>query len=104
MNHEASFAFSNEVIVVRAGSITGVCVRFTSTVTAGTVDVEVYVNGTATGLVAQLNTTDTVFKATTQAKDADTFVAGDRIKLRYTTSGSFAPTNDHIKASVEIET
>jgi len=104
MNHDpGAAAFIDEIVMIRAGSITGVCTRYTSTVTAGTIDVEVYKNGAATGLIAQLNTTDTVFKATTQAKDADTFVAGDRIKLQYTTAG-LTPTAGDLKASVEIET
>lgn len=87
---------------VRAGSITGIAVYSDDPTTAGTLTVEVYKNGVATGLTAVLNTTDPTFKATTQAAGLDTFAAGDRIDIRYTTNGAFLPITANIIASFEI--
>lgn len=89
-------------IALRAGSITGVAVKTNDPWTAGTCAVEVYKNGSATGLIATLSTTDHTFKATTQAKDLDTFVAGDEISVYFTVSG-WTPTTADIRAVVELE-
>jgi len=90
-------------VPVRAGSVLGVCVLSNEARTAGTLTVEVYKNGAATGLTAVLNGTDTTFKATTQGKDNDTFVAGDQIDLRVTTSADWTPVTADIRATLEIE-
>lgn len=89
-------------IALRAGSITGVAVKTNDPWTAGTCAVEAYINGAATGLIATLSTTDHTFKAATQAKDLDTFVAGDEISLYFTTSG-FTPTTADIRGVLELE-
>jgi hypothetical protein len=88
---------------IRAGSITGVFVESTAARTAGTLTVEVYVAGVATGLTAVLDGTNTTFKATTQAKDLDTFTAGQAITLRFQTVG-WTPTTADISAGFEFET
>lgn len=91
-------------IPVRQGSITGIVVRSTEARSAGTLTVEVYKNGVGTGLTAVLNGSNTTFKTTLQAKDADGFVAGDQIDVRITTDGSWAPTTADILVSIEVET
>lgn len=93
----------NERIVTRGGSIIGVVVLSNEARTAGTMTVEVTKNGVGTGLTAVLDATNTTFKATTQAKDADTFVAGDRIGAIITTDATWAPTTADITVEVLIE-
>jgi len=90
-------------IMLRSGSILAIGVRSSEARTAGTLTVEVYVNGAATGLTAVLDATNTTFKVTTQAKDMDAFVAGDQIDARITTDASWAPTTADIDVTVEIE-
>lgn len=93
----------NTFIPVRAGSILGVAVYSNAARSAGTLTVEVFKNGTGTGLTAVLDATNTTFKATTQAKDTDTFAAGDRLDIRITTDASWAPTTADVRATLEIE-
>lgn len=87
---------------VRAGSVTGVVVRSNEACTAGTATVEVTINGTGTGLTAQLNTTDTLFKVATQAAGLDTYAAGDQIGVIITTSADWAPTTADITVLAEL--
>lgn len=93
----------NAFIPVRAGSITGICIWSNAARSAGTLTAEVYVNGSATGLQAILNGTNTTFKATTQAGGIDVFNAGDRIDIRISTDGSWAPTTADVRATLEVE-
>jgi hypothetical protein len=90
-------------ISVRPGSILAIGVRSSEARTAGTLTVEVYKNGAATGLTAVLDATNTTVKVTTQARDTDTFIAGDQIAARVTTDASWAPTTADIDVTVEIE-
>lgn len=94
----------DSLIVPRAGSLTAICVRSNEARTAGTLTVEICKNSVATGLTAVLNGTDTQFKSTTQAKDTDTFVAGDLIDVKITTDASWAPTTADIRVTIELET
>lgn len=77
------------VVMERAGSIIGVWVAAANARTAGTLTVEVYINGVASGLTAVLNGTDTQYAYGTQAAGADTFSAGARVDIR-ATSASFS--------------
>lgn len=95
--------FGTQWIALRAGSITGIQVKSSQARTAGTLTVEVFRNG-ATGLTAVLDGTNTLQKSTIQAKDLDTFVAGDAIDVRVTTTAGWLPVSAQITASVEIET
>lgn len=88
---------------VTGGSLTGVLVKSDTPVTAGTLTVEVYKNGAGTGLTAQLNTTDTTMKVTTQAAGLDPFVAGDRLEIVVSTAVGFLPITANIRASLEVE-
>lgn len=98
-----SGACTNAWIPTVPGSITRVCVYSNAARSAGTLTVEVCVNGTGTGLTAVLNGTDTTFATGTQTADKDAFVAGDRLDIRITTDGSWAPTTADIRASLEVE-
>jgi hypothetical protein len=104
LDRDLASAFVDSFIPVRSGSITGVCVRTDDARTAGTCTIEVYKNGAGTGLTAVLDGTNATFKATTQAKATDTFVAGDRIDLRVTTDAGWLPATANIRCSIEVET
>lgn len=98
-----SGACTNAFVATTDGSITKVCVYSNAARSAGTLTVEVHVNGSATGLQAQLNGTDTTFAVGSQTSDKDLFVAGDRLDIRITTDGSWSPTTADIRASLEVE-
>lgn len=96
---------------VRPGSVTGVVVTSTEARTANTCTVDVYKNtglagaaGSSIGLTAVLDGTNTSRKATTQAKDADTFAAGDELYIVYTTSAGWTPTTADLRCALEVET
>ena len=94
----------DEAYFARAGSITGVWVHTNDPRTAGSLTVEVYKNGVATGLQAVIDGTNTTFKATTQAKDTDAFVAGDSLDIRFSTDAGWTPIAADIRAGLEVET
>lgn len=73
------------IVMPRPGSIVGLAIA--SSVAIGGVSgnnrqFEVYKNGVATGLMAELNATNPQFAFVTQASGLDTFVAGDRLDVR----------------------
>jgi hypothetical protein len=90
------------VLVMRAGSITGIWVAASTARTGGTLTVEVWKNGVATGLTAVLNATNTTYKTTTQLPELDTIAAGDRLDIRITTDASWTPATADIEAGLEI--
>lgn len=92
-----------EVPTIRAGSIIGIAVYSNEARSAGTLTVDATVDGTKTGLTAVLDGTNSQTKVTTQAKDTDTFTAGQRIGVKLTTDGSWAPTTADITVTVLIE-
>jgi hypothetical protein len=79
-----------------AGTITGIIIRGNDNRTAGTKTVEVYKNGVAAGLTAQLNGTDVIFDVTTQAAGLDTFAVGDTISVAMQTVGWTPTTSDDV--------
>lgn len=95
-------AAPNYWIAPRAGSITGVVVRSDAARAAGTLTVEVFLNGSGTGLTAVLDGTNTTVKATTQASALDTFAAGDQLDVRITTDGAWLPTTANVRAALEV--
>jgi hypothetical protein len=88
--------------VVRNGWVTGICLRTSTARTAGTLQAEVVVSGTPTGLIAQLDGTNTVANAVRQAAGIDSCNAGQRLEVRITSDASWAPTTDDISVSIEI--
>lgn len=96
--------FGDKLVLPRAGSLTGICAKASTAVTAGSATIEAYVGTNTTGLTCVLDVTNSTFKATTQAKDADTFAAGDELSLKITTSTNFAPTTLDLVATLEVET
>lgn len=96
-------ATRTERIQIIGGSIIGVVVYTNDARTAGTLTVEVTKNGSGTGLTAVLDGDNTTVKVTTQAKETDTFAAGDRIGVALTTDSSWAPTTADITVEVLLE-
>ena len=90
------------VVMSRAGSIVGLSVASSEARTAGTATFEVYKDGTATGLTAVLNAIDTQYVDASQAASLDTFVAGNRLDVRVTTDGSWAPATADVEAVITI--
>ena len=91
-------------IAPRAGSITGVWVKSDSARSAGTCTIFVFKNNASVGFSAILDGTNTIFKASTTAKDNVTFVAGDEIDVRVATDAGWLPTTANIRAGIDIET
>jgi hypothetical protein len=89
-------SIANDWVAFRAGSITGIATRTNGGVTAGTLTINVLVNGVIV-FTSAITATTTV---TTQAKDVDAIVAGDLITVSYTSSLAF---NGPTLASVEVE-
>jgi hypothetical protein len=94
---------NREYVLPYAGSIVGIGVASSEARTAGTLTVDATVNGTKSGLTAVLDGTNTQFHTATQAKDTDTFAAGNRLGVKFTTDGTWAPTTADIVVTVVIE-
>lgn len=96
-----------EVTIIRPGSIVGVSILITGPRTAGQADFEVTLNGAGTGFMCTFDGSSEDTSTTTSAtQDAglDAIVAGDKIGIRYTTDGSWAPTGNVAEGMVEIDT
>jgi hypothetical protein len=92
------------VVMDRAGSIVGISVDANAVRTGGIATFEVWKNGVATGLTTTLDATNTQTNFAAQAKDLDTFVAGDRIDVRMTTDASWTPvTANSIECAVTVQ-
>lgn len=90
------------VTMAYPGSIVAIMVNSTEARTAGTATFEVFKNGTGIGLTAVLDGTNTTKKVTTQAFATDTFVAGDVLDIRVTTSG-WTPTTADVEAGLVVQ-
>jgi hypothetical protein len=97
-------------VMPRTGSVTGIVVKSNEARTAGTVTIDARVNtglagaaGTATGLQAVLDGTNTAKKATTQAPNLDTFAAGDEVYPTYTSTGAWTPVTADVQVYLEVE-
>lgn len=90
------------VPMVRPGSVTGIVVRSNEARTAGSLTVEPTINGTATGLSAVLDATNTTVHTATQAAGRDTYPAGGEVGVKITTTGDWAPTSADIQVTVEV--
>jgi hypothetical protein len=99
----------------RSGSVTGVFVAMNAPVTSAgqNLTITVYKNtgdpaaaGSSIGLSVALDSVTNPRKnQTTQAKNTDTFAAGDELYLLYTTGATFLPTGSgDVTAGIEVET
>lgn len=91
-----------EVPMVTGGSVIGIVVYSNAARAAGTLTVDATINGTVTGLQAVLDGTNTQTDTGTQAVGTDTFTAGQRIGVKITTDGSWAPTTADIDVAVLV--
>lgn len=92
-------------IAPRAGRIVSVWVYSSEARSAGTLTIEVFKNGTQFGTVSvSLNATYTTFDVRYVKRQTLPFAAGDRLDLRITTDGSWAPTTADVRAGLEVET
>lgn len=80
-----------QVLMLYPGSVIGVGGKANANVTAGTIRFAVTKNGT-TVFSAVNSATGVSIISGTQAKDTDTFAAGDTIGVKCTTSAAYAPT------------
>lgn len=99
---KASISTNNEYTMELEGSIIGIAVASNAARSAGTLTVDVTINGSATGLQAVLDGTNTTYHYATQIPETDTFSAGDRLGVDYTTDGSWAPTTADIVVTVTV--
>lgn len=90
------------VVMDRAGDILGIAVASSEARTGGTATFEVYKNGVATGLTVTLDGTNTQYNSATQAAGTDSYVAGDRLDVRVTTDGTWAPTTADVEAVIIV--
>jgi hypothetical protein len=94
---------NTEFVMPYAGSVIAISVASNAARSAGTLTVEPSINGTGTGLTTELDASPTQYNQATQAKDTDTFSAGDRLGVEITTDGSWAPTTADIVVAVIVE-
>jgi hypothetical protein len=85
-----------------AGYVVGIAVYSNAARTTGTLTVDATINGTVTGLTAVLDGTNTQTHSTRQALTSDAFTAGQRIGVKITTSGTWAPTTADIDVVVLV--
>jgi hypothetical protein len=91
----------NTWVAKRAGSITGVSAALSAAITTGTITVKVFKNGVASGLSSAITATNAKGYATA-AIGTYTFVAGDLIDIRITTTADLDPLTLDLTATVEV--
>lgn len=90
-------------IAPKAGSIVRVWVKASASVSAGTLTVTVYKNGSTTGFSTTLTSSNPTWNAAIQASGDDMFVGGDALSIYVTTDGSYSPTTVDIRAGFDVE-
>jgi hypothetical protein len=84
-------AGNTEYVMPMSGSIVGVSVATNDSLTAGTVNHQVLLNGSGTGLTCLLDTSNVDYRYKTQERDLDRFAAGDRLAAHFDSSASYTP-------------
>lgn len=82
--------------------VIGVSVRASAARTAGLLDVEPTIGGTALGFQADLNATDTQSAYKRNLRDADRGTAGGRVGCNITTDASWAPVTADVAVVVWV--
>lgn len=99
---EANIVLSvTEYVLPWSFNIVGISLVSNEARTAGTCTVDATINGTATGLQAVLDATNTTRDTGTQPRETDRGVAGDRVGVKLTTA-SWTPTTAHIVVIVWV--
>lgn len=93
----------SEIEMPWGGSLTGISINTNESRTAGSMIADPTVNGSVTGLTATLDGTNADHHSSTQAKDTDTFSAGDRIGIKFTSSADWAPVTADHSVTVYVE-
>lgn len=96
-------AGNTEYVLPYAGSVVGISIASNDARTAGTLTVDATIDGAVTGLQAILDAANTQYKATTQARELDTFAAGQRIGVKITTDAGWLPVTADIVVTVIVE-
>jgi len=91
------------VVMPWAGSVIGIAAYSNDACTSGSLTADATINGTATGLQAVINTTDTQTKYASQANNTDAFTAGQRIGVKVTTTSNWLPTTADVIVTVFVE-
>jgi len=86
-----------------AGSVIGVSVFSNDACTTGTLTADATINGSATGLQAELTSATATVASVTQANDADTFTANQAIGVKVTTDAEWLPTTADVVVVVYVE-
>lgn len=93
---------NTEYTMELTGSVVGISIASNASRSAGTLTVDVTINGSVTGLQAVLDGTNAQYHYATQLPETDIFSAGDRLGIDITTDGSWAPTTADIVATVVV--
>lgn len=96
-------AGNTEYVMAFPGSIIGISIAANAARSAGTLTVDATKNGTVTGLQAVLDGTNTQYHYASQDAESDVFVAGDRLGVKITTTGAWAPTTADIVVTVIVQ-
>jgi hypothetical protein len=91
------------VVMDRPGSIVGISAALNAPRSAGTLTFRVFNTGIDTGFSVVIGAVNPQFNFATQAAGQDTFVAGDRLDIRVTTSGNLNPTSLDGEAVVTVQ-
>jgi len=91
-----------EIPMPAPGHVVGVVVYTNAARAAGTLTVDVTINGTVTGLQAILNGSSTTTTATRQAQNTDKYTIGQRIGVKITTDSGWLPTTADIDVAVLV--
>jgi hypothetical protein len=85
--------------MTRAGSIVGLSTRLTEAITAGTLTVEVTINGSPSFALVHTSGTGSQF---TQSAGIDSYAAGDLVGIRITTDAGFLPNTTDLEAYIQV--
>lgn len=92
-----------EYVMPWAGSVIGISVRSNEARTAQTATLDATIDGTATGLQAVLDGTNTQSHSATQADTLDTFTVNQRIGIKLTTHATWTPETADFQAVVWVQ-
>jgi len=94
----------DDIPAIRAGSLVGLSVRFTETITAGETTIAVTINGVATALTLTCDAgTNPDGGIATAASGVVPYVAGDLIGVFITTDAGFLPITTDVEAWVQVQ-
>ena len=92
----------DDIEMIRGGSIVGLSARLTAALAAGDIGVTVTKNGVPQTLSVAGGAAFVSGRAT-QAAGIDTFLAGDKLGVEFSTGAGTAPTNADLEAWIDLE-